>query len=183
MTQDLNEVKQQRMPGTRERSFQAEGTASADGNSEMETEMTRLSKEASASGTKYKGGEVTGEEVGGVTGVRGSMRRAWKVIIKIPGSHQRVVRRKVTQFHLYFERLSLLRPQGEMPGARMGHGAGMSHRGDLSSQTSLMGWPRLFVLPPQEPRKPRPLGSDSGVVIGNAQCASPLHPSIVCGGS
>lgn len=96
------------MPGTRERSFQAEGTASADGTSEMETEMTCLSKEASVSGTKYKRGEVTGEEVRGVTGVPGSMRRAWKVIIKIPGSHQRVVRRRVTQFHLYFERLSLL---------------------------------------------------------------------------
>lgn len=56
MTQDLNEVKQQRMPGTRERSFQAEGTASADGSSEMETEMTCLSKEASVSGTKLQEG-------------------------------------------------------------------------------------------------------------------------------
>ena len=74
----------------------------------METDMTCLSKEASMSGTKYKRGKVTGEEFGGVTGVRGRVPRAWKVMIKILGNHQRVLGRRVPQFHLYFERLSLV---------------------------------------------------------------------------
>ena len=82
--------------------------------------------------------------------------------------------------------------------AQMRHGAGGAAVVIYCPVPSLMGWPRLFTLPRQEPSKPRPLGLGSGVVTRNrtemkgstptwpicclAQGASLLHPSIVCGG-